>query len=257
MIYLPKQEYFNPISFQILFCSLPEPLAFIRPLKIMKTKYLTPFYLLSIICLFSILGMQNLAAQDWSLQIGINATNYRYYSPSSPTINSYQPDAGLHLSFSQNKPLFTIAKTKSAFFRKLSYHWGLSINQFNSLGETQNIPFSYSTTFAGIKTGVGMQSKLGKGYSLSYSSTLQLNKLLLGNQKMGSQVFNLQGNHQFDRIQFLLGAEIRGIKQVNNQTAIFLFLANSWQLNTIQNDGNQFAINPSSLGLGVQYFIQK
>ncbi|MCX6194817.1 MAG: hypothetical protein NTX34_10120 [Cytophagales bacterium] len=194
-----------------------------------------------------------ISAQDWNYQMGINSSNFNYISPSGIAQNSFQPDAGLHLSVQRSNRLIDTAKTHSHFLRKLDYQVGLSINQFNSLGETQNIPFSYSSTYVGLQLGIGMKSRLGRGFSLHYRSLVQLHKLLVGSQKMGNQVFNLQANKQFDRILFQLGGEVKLAKQVNSQTALFAYLSNSWQLNSIQQDGSDFAINPMSFGFGIHY----
>jgi hypothetical protein len=101
-----------------------------------------------------------------------------------------------------------------------------------------------------------MKSNLGRGIYLSYGGLLQINQLILGSQKMGNQVFNLQGNAQFDRIQWQAGTEIRLAKQLNSQMALFTYFSDVWQLNTIQKDGSQFAINPVSFGFGINYSPQ-
>jgi hypothetical protein len=98
-----------------------------------------------------------------------------------------------------------------------------------------------------------MKSRLGRGFSLQYGSLIQVQKLLVGSQKMGNRVFNLQSNKQFERIQFQLGAEVKLAKQVNSQTALLTYISNAWQMNSNQNDGSQFAINPTSFGFGIQY----
>jgi hypothetical protein len=220
----------------------------------MRTKkYLTPLFILLLVCLISILSTLPSAAQDWNYQMGINSASFRYQSPAGTAENSFQPDAGLHLSIQRTNRLIDSAKTSSKFLRKLTCQVGLAINQFNSVGETQNTPFSYSTTYMGIQVGIGMKSRLGRGFSLQYGSLIQVQKLLLGSQKMGNRVFNLQSNKQFDRIQFQLGAEVKLAKQVNSQTALFSYFSNAWQLNINQNDGSQFAINPASFGFGIQY----
>ena len=216
-------------------------------------KYLTPLFTFLLFCLISILSSFTSAAQDWNYQMGINSSNFNYLSPSGIAQNSFQPDAGLHLSVQRSNRLIDSAKTPSHFLRKLVYQVGLSINQFNSLGETQNIPFYYSSTYVGLQLGIGMKSRLGRGLSLQYGSLVQVQKLLVGSQKMGNQVFNLQANKQFDRIIFQLGGEVKLAKQVNSQTALFAYLSNSWQLNSIQEDGSDFAINPMSFGFGIHY----
>jgi hypothetical protein len=185
--------------------------------------------------------------------MGINSASFRYQSPAGIAQNSIQPDAGLHLSILRNHSLVDTAKTKSGFVRKLDYQVGLAINQLNALGETQNIPFTYATTYVGLKLGLGMKSRLGHGISLSYGGLLLVNQLVVGSQKMGNQVFNLQGNPQFDRIQWQFGGDIKLKKQLNAQTALFTFFSEAWQLNTIQKDGSQLAINPVSFGFGIQY----
>ena len=162
-------------------------------------KYLTPLFTFLLFCLISILSSFTSAAQDWNYQMGINSSNFNYLSPSGIAQNSFQPDAGLHLSVQRSNRIIDSAKTPSHFLRKLVYQVGLSINQFNSLGETQNIPFSYSSTYVGLQLGIGMKSRLGRGFSLHYRSLVQLHKLLVGSQKMGNQVFNLQANKQFEQ----------------------------------------------------------
>lgn len=213
-------------------------------------KYLTPFNIFLLTCLIPI---STLSAQDWNYQVGVNASRFRYQSPVGLAENSMLADAGLHYSILLNHRLIDSNKTKSKFLKNLNYQVGLAINQFNSLGETQNIPFSYSTTYAGIKLGIGVKSNLGKGFSLTYGGLIQINKLILGSQQMGNQVFSLQGNSQFERIQWQIGGELKLAKKVNAQTSLFAFFAETWQLNTIQKDGSQFAINPYSFGFGIQY----
>jgi hypothetical protein len=213
-------------------------------------KYLTSFYSIVLFCLIPILSLN---AQDWNFQAGVNAAHFRYQSPVGLDQNFIQPEAGLHLSLLRNNRLVDSTKTTSGFVRKLAYQVGLAINQFNSLGETQHIPFTYSSTFVGLKLGLGMKSNLGRRIYLSYGGLLQINQLILGSQKMGNQVFNLQGNAQFDRIQWQAGTEIRLAKQLNSQMALFTYFSDVWQLNTIQKDGSQFAINPVSFGFGINY----
>jgi hypothetical protein len=215
-------------------------------------KYLTPLYTFLLIC---IIPISKLSAQDWNYQMGLNSASFRFQSPAGIAQNSFQPDAGLQLAILRNDQLVDSSKTKSGFVRKLDYQVGVAINQFNSFGETQNIPFTYSSTYVGLKLGLGMKSRLGRGMSLSYSGIMQINQLILGSQKMGNQVYNLQGNKQFDRIQWQLGGEMKFAKQMNDHTALFAYFSESWQLNTIQKDGSQFAINPVSFGFGIQYSL--
>jgi len=215
-----------------------------------KIKYLTPFYTIVLLCIISISGLK---AQDWNYQTGFNSSHFRYQSVTSLTQTDHYPEAGLHVSVLRNERLIDTSKTTSQFLRKLDYQIGLAINQFNSFGETQHIPFTYTTTYVGIKVGIGMKSVLGRGFLVSYGALLQTNKLVLGTQKMGNRVFNLQRNEQFSRIQYQLGGEIKLSKRINTQTALFAFFSEAWQLNTMLQDGSQLAINPSSFGFGIQY----
>jgi len=217
-------------------------------------KYLTPFYIFILFCLIPI---SKLKAEDWSYQMGINSTKFRYVSLSGLSQNFFQPDAGLHLSILRSNRLINPSKTKSRFLKKLDYQIGLDINQYNAVGETQNIPFSYTSNFVGIKLGIGSNANLGRGLNLAYRAQLQMNKFVLGSQKMGNEVFNLRGNSQFDRIQWQLGGEVKLSKEINSQVATFIFFSEAWQMNNSQLDGSQFAINPTSFGFGIQYSILK
>lgn len=220
-------------------------------------KYLTSIYSPLLFWIISILSSYHLTAQDWNFQMGLNSTQFEFKSPAGLVQNSFQPDAGLQLSILRNDRLVDSSKTKSGFVRKLNYQVGLAVNQFNSSGETQNIPFSYSSTYIGLKLGLGIKSHLGRGMSLSYSGIMQINQLVLGSQKMGNQVFNLQGNKQFDRLIAHVGGELKLVKQINAQTALLTYFSKAWQFNTTQSDGSQFAIHPSSFGFGVQYSFIK
>ena len=220
-------------------------------------KYLTSIYSPLLFWIISILSSYHLAAQDWNFQMGLNSTQFEFKSPAGLVQNSFQPDAGLQLSILRNDRLVDSSKTKSGFVRKLNYQVGLAVNQFNSSGETQNIPFSYSSTYIGLMLGLGIKSHLGRGMSLSYSGIMQINQLVLGSQKMGNQVFNLQGNKQFDRLIAHVGGELKLVKQINAQTALLTYFSKAWQFNTTQSDGSQFAIHPSSFGFGVQYSFIK
>lgn len=217
------------------------------------SKYLTTPITLLLFCLIPILRSQDVAAQDWNYQIGFNTSRFTYQSPSGLDLNTFQPDAGLHLSISRSSLLVDSSKTKSKLLRRLNFQTGLSFNQFNSLGENFNVPFSYTSTYAGIKLGIGMKSYIGHDYHLQYGPIIQINKLLLGSQKTGNLVYNLQGNDQFAPIQLLWGGEIYLSKKVNYQTALFVFITPVWQLNTVQNDGSHFAINPTTFGFGIHY----
>lgn len=217
-------------------------------------KYLTPFYTFILFCLIPI---SKLKAEDWSYQMGINSARFRYVSPSGLSLNSFQPDAGLHLSILRSNRLINPNKTKSRFLKKIDYQIGLDINQYNTVGETQNVPFSYASTFVGINLGIGSNTSLGWGLNLAYRTQLKTNKLILGSQKTGNEVFNLRGNSQFDRIQWQLGGEVKLSKKINSQVATFIFFSEAWQVNNSQADGSQFAINPTSLGFGIQYSLLK
>jgi len=220
----------------------------------MKTiKYLTTQITFLLIGLIPIFHYNEVVAQDWNYQMGLNISQFTYQSPTGMDLNSFQPDAGLHLSILRNSSLVNSSKTKSRFLRRLEFQTGLSINQFNSSGENQFIPFNYTSTYAGIKLGLGMRSKLGRGYTFHYGSILQVNKLVAGAQKTGNLVYNLQGNSQFDKIHWQLGGEFKLAQKVSSLTALFIFFSPVWQSNTTQNDGSHFAINSTTFGFGIQY----
>jgi hypothetical protein len=220
-------------------------------------KYLTTQITFLLFCLIPIFSSYKVVAQDWNYHMGLNSSRFTYQSPSGIDLNAFQPDAGLHLSISRNAALIDSSKTKSRFLRRLAFQTGLSINQFNSLGENQFIPFSYSSTYTGIKLGIGMKSKISRGLHFHYGAILQVNKLVLGSQKTGNLVYNLLGNNQFDQIQWQVGGELKIVKKVTSQTALFVFITNVWQINKTQNDGSRFAINPTTFGFGIQYSTTK
>ena len=75
------------------------------------------YFTFTLFCLIPIFG---LTAQDWNYQMGINSTSFRYQSPAGTAENSFQPDAGLHLSLQRTNRLIDSVKTSSKFLRKLT-----------------------------------------------------------------------------------------------------------------------------------------
>ena len=99
-------------------------------------------------------------AQSYKFSVGSNITNYVFSNSTATSQPLLRPSSGLHVSLSSERELKVISK-------HLLTEVGISYNQYNSLGDFQNIPFSYTTDFISIGSGLGPKVNLGKGIVLN------------------------------------------------------------------------------------------
>ena len=84
-------------------------------------------------------------AQSWNFEVGNNSTRYVFTNSAGNNPDFLKASSGLHLALSREN------KLSKVFF----YDLGLNYNQYNSVGDVQNIPFSYQADFMGLTGGIG------------------------------------------------------------------------------------------------------
>ena len=151
-------------------------------------------------------------AQSYKVSVGSNITNYEFANSAGTNPISLRSESGLALGLSRE---FSLSKV---FVLDL----GLSYNQFNAVGDIQNIPLAYSTDFIGLSLGVGPYLSLGKGFSFNAKAVASASSMVKGNQFIQNRYVDLFADKQFNSLRTLYGYSFEINKQINEQVAVFV-----------------------------------
>jgi hypothetical protein len=166
----------------------------------------TPFFVLIAFFLFS-----SVKAQTWNLEIGNNLTRYVFTNLAGNNPDYLKASSGLHLVLSREN------KLSKAFV----YDIGLAYNQYNNVGDVQNIPFSYQADFMGLSGGIGPSYTGLHGLTVSAKASAAIQGMVNGTQFLQNRYFDLAGDDQFKGLKFSVGYTLAITKQVNKQMSIF------------------------------------
>ena len=176
-------------------------------------------------------------SQSYQLAVGSNLTNYLFVNSASTNPANMRAATGMHLSLHRE------AAISNDFF----YDLGINYNQFNAVGDVQNIPMRYDTDFIGLGAGIGPHIKLGKTTSLVVKGRVTAVKMIHGNQLLLNRYINLAEDDQFNSIRTMYGLSLDLRKQINAQVSTFV----SYQYMTSY---KQF-IEPNKTGTSTVNFV--
>ena len=151
-------------------------------------------------------------SQSYQLAVGSNLTNYLFVNSASTNPANMRAATGMHLSLHRE------AAISNDFF----YDLGISYNQFNTVGDVQNIPMRYDTDFIGLGAGIGPHIKLGKTTSLVVKGRVSAVKMINGNQLLLNRYIDLADDDQFNSIRTMYGLSLDLRKQINAQVSTFV-----------------------------------
>ena len=151
-------------------------------------------------------------SQSYQLAVGSNLTSYLFVNSSSTNPANMRAASGMHLSLNREK----------AISNDFYYDLGISYNQFNTVGDVQNIPMSYDTDFIGLGAGIGPHIKLGKTTSLVVKGRVSAVKMIHGNQMLLNRYINLADDDQFNSLRTMYGLSLELRKQINAQVSTFV-----------------------------------
>ena len=176
-------------------------------------------------------------SQNYQVSVGSNLTSYLFVNSASVNPANLRAASGMHLSINREK----------AISNDFYYDLGISYNQFNAVGDVQNIPMSYATDFVGIGAGIGPHIGLGKTLSLVVKGRVSAVKMIHGNQMLLNRYINLAEDEQFNSLRTMYGLSLELRKQINSQVSTFV----SYQYLTSY---KQF-IEPNKTGTSTVNFI--
>jgi hypothetical protein len=176
-------------------------------------------------------------SQNYQFSVGSNLTSYLFVNSASVNPANMRAASGMHLSIHREKAL------SNDFY----YDLGINYNQFNAVGDVQNIPLSYATDFVGLGAGIGPHIGLGKTLSLVVKGRVSAVKMIHGNQMLLNRYINLADDEQFNSVRTMYGLSLELRKQINAQVSTFV----SYQYLTSY---KQF-ISPNKTGTSTVNFV--
>ena len=162
--------------------------------------------------LFFILLSLPAYSQSYQLSVGSNLTNYLFANSAATNPANMRAATGMHLSLHR----------EAAISNDFYYDLGISYNQFNTVGDVQNIPMRYDTDFIGLGAAIGPHIKLGKTLSLVVKGRVSAVKMINGNQMLLNRYIDLADDKQFNSIRTMYGLSLDLRKQINSQVSTFV-----------------------------------
>ena len=161
--------------------------------------------------LIALFFVSSLSAQTWNFEAGNNITRYVFTNSAGSNPDFLKSSSGLHLALSREN------KLSKAFV----YDIGLAYNQYNNVGDVQNIPFSYQADFMGLTGGVGPSYTGLHGLTVSAKASAAVQTLVNGTQFLQNKYLDLADDDQFSGLKFSIGYTLSITKKVNDQISVY------------------------------------
>lgn len=161
--------------------------------------------------LIALFFLTSLQAQTWNFETGNNITRYVFTNSTGVNPDFLKSSSGLHLALSREN------KISKAFV----YDLGLAYNQYNNVGDVQNIPFSYQTDFMGFTGGIGPSYSGLHGLTVSAKASAAIQTLINGTQLLQNRYLDLAEDTQFSGLKVSIGYTLSITKKVNDQVSVY------------------------------------
>jgi hypothetical protein len=129
------------------------------------------------------------------------------------------------------------------------YDIGLVYNQYNNVGDVQNISFSYEADFMGLTGGIGPSYTGLHGLTVSAKASAAIQGMVNGTQFLQNRYLDLAGDDQFKGLKVYVGYTLAISKQVNKQLSVFTSFQHL-DTNTFGNSTLNFI--PSTFSFGIK-----
>lgn len=161
--------------------------------------------------LIALFFVSSLQAQTWNFETGNNITRYVFTNSAGNNPDFLKSSSGLHLALSRENKLTKV----------FVYDLGLAYNQYNNVGDVQNIPFSYQADFMGLTGSIGPSYTGLHGLTVSAKASAAVQTLMNGTQFLQNRYLDLADDDQFSGLKFSVGFTLSITKKVNDQISIY------------------------------------
>lgn len=230
-------------------------------------------YAIGYFILFLILIGINGQAQKFHLGTGLNVTDYSLVNTNNQLVDYLKPGSGYQIKAGFYKPFldtlslqlsspetalkYTQRPVLSKLLSIITYSAALQLNQFNAIGDIQQIPLKYETNYAGLEIGLGAKLYLKKKIGLYLKGILSANKLIYGSQMTGNKFYLLKGNDQFDGLKFMKGFQVDLSSKINSTTDFFIAYSRYSSLSSSEANTGRLDLSTESFTLGLAFQIIK
>ena len=163
------------------------------------------------ILLIALFFNSSLKAQSWNFEVGNNNTRYVFTNSAGNNPDYLKSSSGLHLTLSRENNLS----------KALVYDLGLAYNQYNNVGDVQNIPFSYQADFMGLTGGIGPSYTGLHGLTVTAKASGAIQTLVNGTQFLQNKYVDLADYDQFKGLKFSIGYTLSITKKVTDQISVY------------------------------------
>jgi hypothetical protein len=190
----------------------------------------------------------DIKAQTYNLSVGTNVSTYQFTNSDGVAIDFLKRGSGSHFKIGAEFRMLDTTSNYSSSSKKAIYftqHTGLAkllslihadvhveSNQFNAVGDNQNIAFSYQTNYVGLSGGLGISTPSVKNWTFSLQGRVAGHKLIQGNQALGTRYVDLSKDSQFADLQLFMGLSGQLQKRLNDRLITFL---DYQQMQTLRN----------------------
>jgi hypothetical protein len=150
-------------------------------------------------------------SQTWNFEAGNNITRYVFTNSAGNNPDFLKSSSGLHLALSRENKLL----------KSFQYDLGLAYNQYNNVGDVQNIPFSYQADFMGLTGGIGPSYTGLHGLTISAKASAAIQTLINGTQFLQNRYLDLAEDDQFSGLKVSIGYTLSITKKVNDQMSVY------------------------------------
>jgi hypothetical protein len=189
--------------------------------------------------LIAVFFTYTISAQSWNFEAGNNITRYVFTNSAGNNPDFLKSSSGLHLALSRENKLSKV----------FAYDLGLAYNQYNSVGDVQNIPFSYQADFMGLTGGIGPSYTSLHGLTVSAKASAAVQTLINGTQFLQNRYLDLAGDDQFAGLKLSIGFTLSITKKVNDQMSVYTSFQHL-DTNTFGTSTMNFV--PSTLSFGLK-----
>ncbi len=189
--------------------------------------------------LIAVFFTYTISAQSWNFEAGNNITRYVFTNSAGNNPDFLKSSSGLHLALSRENKLSKV----------FAYDLGLAYNQYNSVGDVQNIPFSYQADFIGLTGGIGPSYTSIHGLTVSAKASAAVQTLINGTQFLQNRYLDLAGDDQFAGLKLSIGFTLSITKKVNDQMSVYTSFQHL-DTNTFGTSTMNFV--PSTLSFGLK-----
>ena len=189
--------------------------------------------------LIAVFFTYTISAQSWNFEAGNNITRYVFTNSAGNNPDFLKSSSGLHLALSCENKLSKV----------FAYDLGLAYNQYNSVGDVQNIPFSYQADFMGLTGGIGPSYTSLHGLTVSAKASAAVQTLINGTQFLQNRYLDLAGDDQFAGLKLSIGFTLSITKKVNDQMSVYTSFQHL-DTNTFGTSTMNFV--PSTLSFGLK-----